>query len=212
MSALRLVGAGLGAYLLGTLPSAALAARRASDGRIDLREYGSGNPGAMNTLYTLGRGYGLAVAGADVAKGMVACALGRHLAGSAGAHVAGVAAVTGHCYPVWSGFRDGGKGVATSVGQCLATFPVYAPVDWAIGVASAAYMPPGRRASSATAAAAASWIVGGVVWWRGRLPNGWGPEPSAALPLANLASTAVVLSRFVAASRAGRADDLGDRW
>jgi glycerol-3-phosphate acyltransferase PlsY len=212
MSALRLVGVGLGGYLLGTIPSAALAARAASEGRLDLRDYGSRNPGAMNALHTLGRGYGLAVAAADVAKGAVACGAGRRLAGGAGAHLAGVAAVTGHCYPIWSGFRHGGKGVATSVGQCLATFPAYAPLDFAIGILAASHMPPRRRALTTTVAAAASWIVGGVLWWRRSLPNAWGPEPTAALPLANLASTVVILSRFAAASRSRHEDDLGDRW
>lgn len=212
MSYLRLIAAGVGGYLLGTVPSASVAARVASDGRVDLREYGSRNPGAMNALHTLGRGWGLAVAAGDVAKGAFACRAGRRVAGSIGAHVAGVAAVTGHCYPVWSGFRGGGKGVATSVGQCLATFPVYTPIDTAIGIVVAAYMPPGRRALTSTLATAGAWIAGGVLWWRKRLPNGWGPEPTAALPLANAASTIVILSRFAAGVRAGRRDDLDVGW
>ena len=212
MRVLRLVGAGLGGYLLGTFPSADVAALVASDGRIDLRDYGSRNPGAMNALHQLGRGYGLAVAGADVAKGAVACVLGRRLAGPNGSHLAGVAAVAGHCYPVWSGFRGGGKGVATSAGQCLATFPAYVPLDTAIGILTAAYMPHGRRALTATVATSSAWIAGSVLWWRKRLPNGWGPEPTAALPLASLATTAVIMSRFAAALRAHEVDDLGEHW
>ncbi len=212
MSLLRLLGAGLGGYLLGTVPSSDVAARVATDGRLDLREVGSGNPGAMNALKTLGRGYGIAVAAADVAKGAVACAAGRRVAGANGAHLAGVAAVAGHCYPVWSGFRGGGKGVATSAGQCLATFPAYAPIDATIGVLAAAYMPPRHRALTATVVAASAWVVGGALWWRKRLPNGWGPEPTLALPLANVATTTVILSRFAAALRARRDDDLGDDW
>ncbi len=212
MSALRLLGAALGGYLLGTVPSSDIATHAATDGRLDLRDVGSGNPGAMNTLKTLGPAYGVAVAAADIAKGVAACTVGRCFAGANGAHVAGVASVVGHCYPAWSGFRGGGKGVATSAGQCLATFPAYAPIDIAIGITAAAYMPPGRRALTATTVTASAWIAGSVIWWRKRLPNGWGPPPTAALPVASAASTAVILSRFAAAAHARREDDLGDDW
>jgi glycerol-3-phosphate acyltransferase PlsY len=212
MALVRTLGAGLGGYLLGTVSSADIAARIASDGRIDVRDYGSRNPGTMNVLYTLGPRYGVAVAGADIAKGALASFVGGRLAGASGAHLAGVGAVAGHCSPVWRGFGGGGKGVATSAGQCLATFPGYAPIDIAIGICAAAYMPPGRRALTATVATASAWIVASVVWWRYRLPNAWGPTPSAALPLASVASTALVLSRFAAALRARAADDLGAHW
>jgi hypothetical protein len=45
-------------------------------------------------------------------------------------------------------------------------------------------------------------VTASVVWWRWRLPNGWGPEPTAALPLAAAASSVVILQRFLAAERA----------
>ncbi len=72
---------------------------------------------------------------ADVGKGYAACSCGRLAGGDLGAHVAGGAAVAGHCYPVWTRFR-GGKGVATSFGQCLYTFPAFAPLDVALAVAA----------------------------------------------------------------------------
>ena len=119
---LRLAAAAVGGYLAGTLPSADIAARLATGGATDLREAGSGNPGAANAIGVLGAKWGYGVMAADIAKGAVACGVGRRVAGPTGAHVGGTAAVVGHCYPVWNGFR-GGKGVAPSVGQCVATFP-----------------------------------------------------------------------------------------
>lgn len=193
-----LVAAGAG-YLVGTVPSADLAARaasrRAPADALDLRAAGSGNPGAANVLKVLGPGWGYAVMGADIAKGAAACAVGRGVAGDAGAHVAGTAAVTGHCWPAWNGFR-GGKGVAASVGQCLATFPAYFPIDLAVAGLTSASPRWRQRARATTAVASACWIAGGVVWWRRRWPNLWGPAPTAALPVAAAASSAVILDRF----------------
>ena len=54
---------------------------------------------------------------------------------------------------------------------------------------------------------ATAWIAGGVIWWRTRLPNAWGVEPTGALPLASVASTAVIMSRFWHAIRHGLPDD-----
>ncbi len=147
----------------------------------------------------LGRRWGYAVMAADIVKAAVACRVGRRLAGSGGAHAAGTAAVVGHCFPVWNGFR-GGKGVACSVGQCLATFPAYFPADLTVAAVTAAG-PWRRRAFVATAASSATWVAAAIVWWRRRLPNGWGPPPSASLPLAAAASSAVVLYRFATARR-----------
>jgi glycerol-3-phosphate acyltransferase PlsY len=147
-------------------------------------------------MAVLGKGWGLAILAADAGKGALACAVGRRLAGPVGAHVAGTAAVAGHCFPVWNGFR-GGKGVAVSLGQCAATFPAYLPVDlgvaWAVGKWTGAALP-------GTAVASATWVGAGLLWWRRGWPNGWGPTPSLALPLSAAVSSAVILQRFVAAN------------
>src|SRR5437763_4440214 len=128
---LRLTAAAAGGYLLGTVPSAEVAARLASGGPADLRATGSGNPGAANAIAVLGPAWGYGVMAADIGKGAAAAWIGGALAGDNGAHAGGTAAVVGHCYPVWNGFR-GGKGVAASVGQCAATFPVYVPIDLSV--------------------------------------------------------------------------------
>lgn len=187
-------------YLLGTIPSASVAARLATRGRVDLRCAGSGNPGAANAMSELGPGWGLGVLAADIGKAAVACAAGRRLAGPTGAHVAGTAAVIGHCHPVWSGFR-GGKGVAASAGQCLATFPAYLPIDLAVAVTTSLRPSWRHRAEAATTVASLAWVAAGVVWWRRRWPNLWGPPSTLALPVSAAASSAVILGRFAAARR-----------
>lgn len=207
MRLLRLSAAfGLG-YLLGTVPSAALASRAVAGGRVDLRQTGSRNPGAVNAHRLLGANAGRAVVVADVAKGFAACACGRLAAGDTGAHVGGVAAVVGHCYPAWSGFR-GGKGLAASFGQCLYTFPAYAPADLALAIGVARIPGLRRPGLAATAVASVAWLAASVVWWRRRLPNSWGPPPTAALPLANLATVLVVAARVASSERRGHPDDL----
>jgi glycerol-3-phosphate acyltransferase PlsY len=134
------------------------------------------------------------VIGFDIAKGAVAAVVGRAVAGGDGANVAGAAAVAGHCWPVWSRGR-GGKGVGASVGQCLATFPAYFPLDLAVaGLTSTARWR--GRARAATMLSSVLWVLSGVVWWRRRWPNLWGPPATAALPLANLASSAVIAYKF----------------
>jgi len=196
---LRIAAAATVGYLAGTLPSADMASRWATGATTDLRAVGSGNPGAANAIAQIGPRWGYAVMVADVAKGALAARTGGRLAGVVGAHLAGTAAVVGHCFPVWSGFR-GGKGVATSAGQCLATFPVYTPLDLAVAAATAASPRWRRRALAATAVASATWVAAATVWWRRGWPNAWGPTPTSGLPLAAAASSAVILYRFATAS------------
>jgi glycerol-3-phosphate acyltransferase PlsY len=186
-------------YLIGTFPTADLVARRWR-GAVDLRSTGSGNPGTANAAAVLGIGAGATVLVGDIGKGAAASAVGAAIAGPLGAHIGGTASVVGHCFPVWTGFR-GGKGVAASIGQCLATFPAYFPIDAAVGVATGAMPWWRRRAFGATAVSSVCWVLGGIVWWRKGWPNGWGPRPSAALPVASAISSLVIVERFVAAHR-----------
>jgi glycerol-3-phosphate acyltransferase PlsY len=193
---------GLG-YLVGTFPTADLVARRATTGRVDLRREGSGNPGGANAVNVLGKKVGAVVLVGDIGKGALACAAGGVVAGPIGAHMAGTASVVGHCYPVWTGFR-GGKGVAASVGQCLATFPAYFPVDAAVAVVTVAMPWWRRRAFATTVVSSVCWVLGGVLWWRRGWSNLWGPRPTLALPVASAVSSAVIARRFVAAATPSR--------
>jgi len=194
----RLVTAAAAGYLLGTFPTADLVARRTGRGKVDLRRAGTGNPGTANALNVLGVRAAAQVLVGDIGKGAIAGVVGGAIAGPAGAHVAGTSAVVGHCYPAWTGFC-GGKGVATSVGQCLATFPAYAPIDAAVAVVTVAIPTWRQRAFATAVVSSACWVVGGVVWWRRGLGNLWGPAPSPLLPIAAALSSAVIIGRFATA-------------
>lgn len=184
-------------YLAGTIPSADIASRLLTGGRVNLRQSGSGNPGGLNAAMILGTRAGLAVMAADIGKGAMASGIGRAIGGTIGANLGGTAAVVGHCFPIWQHFR-GGKGVAASVGQCLATFPAYLPIDLAVAAGTASRI-TGRRAFTATAASSVCWVAGGLLWWRRRWPNLWGPPPTAMLPFASALSSAVILYKFATA-------------
>ena len=112
------------AYLLGSVVGSLVVGRLR--GGVDIRKLGSGNAGSTNALRTQGLAFGIWVIVIDVAKGWIAAALLPRLAipgveaGSAGLAAwlpaaCGFAAIIGHVFPVWHGFR-GGKGVATLVG------------------------------------------------------------------------------------------------
>lgn len=196
----HLAGAAACGYLLGTTPTADVVARLVSDGTVDLRRDGSGNPGTANAAGVLGVAPGAAVLVGDVGKAAAAGAIGRRLAGPLGAHVGATAAVIGHCHPFWRRFR-GGKGVAASVGQCLVTFPAYFPIDFAVSAVTVAVPRWKQRGFATVAVSSMCWTLAGVVWWRRGWTNAWGPTPTAALPVAALTSSMVILLRFRAEAR-----------
>jgi acyl phosphate:glycerol-3-phosphate acyltransferase len=194
-----LVVAAVAGYFIGTFPSADIAARLATRGQVSLRTSGTGNPGGANAIAVLGKGWGVAVITVDVLKAVLAAAVGSVVGGGDGAHLAAVAAVAGHCFPVWTRFK-GGKGVAASGGQCLATFPAYFPFD--LLVAFLAVLPKWRsKTFAAVLVSSAIWVGAAMIWWVLDLPNAWGPEPSPALPTAAAASSLMIIYRFVASAR-----------
>lgn len=161
-------------YLLGTLPTAIVVARRYG---IDPTREGSGNPGATNVMRTAGRLPGVVTLVVDVAKGALAAGLGWAVSGRELAVLCGVAAVLGHVWPVQRRFR-GGKGVATGFGLALATFPLAAVAGaaWFYGLravmgrssvasqAAIVTLPVVAAASGATAIEVSALILGaGVV-------------------------------------------------
>lgn len=106
-------------YLLGSLPTAYLLVRWKT--RTDIRESGSGNVGTLNT-FQVSRSYGLglAVLLIDLAKGALAVLIAQKAFGGEFdlASTACIAAVIGHNYPLWLGFR-GGRGLAPAAGALL---------------------------------------------------------------------------------------------
>lgn len=123
-------------YLMGSVPFGVLVSRVMGLG--DVRKIGSGNIGATNVLRTGSKGAAALTLLLDGAKGAVALLLARALTGAEdAAQIAGLAAMLGHCFPVWLGFK-GGKGVATFLGLMLAlAWPVGLGccVMWLVGAA-----------------------------------------------------------------------------
>ncbi|MFZ0627647.1 MAG: glycerol-3-phosphate 1-O-acyltransferase PlsY [Acidimicrobiia bacterium] len=135
---IALILAIVGAYVVGSIDFAVIVARMHG---VDIHKAGSGNPGTSNVLRTLGRGPAVMVFIGDTLKGTVGAAMGMVASGTVDptvhwAFAAGLAAVIGHCYPIFHKFR-GGKGVATCGGVFLFTVPLIALIDvvvWAIVV------------------------------------------------------------------------------
>lgn len=121
------------AYLIGSIPTSVWVSK--SIFNIDIRDYGSGNPGATNTFRVLGSKWGSIVMIVDVTKGAIATSLyilipyylTNELARTNFMIVLGLASVIGHIFPIWAGFR-GGKGVATILGMALAIQPIVAVI------------------------------------------------------------------------------------
>ena len=111
------------AYLLGSIPFGYLLVKIFR--KQDIRATGSGNIGATNVARSGAKGLGIATLLLDLGKAFLAVKIAQHLApGNYDIAVAAaVAAILGHVYPVWLGFR-GGKGVASALGVFLAlTWP-----------------------------------------------------------------------------------------
>lgn len=107
-------------YFIGAIPTGFLIAKVYG---IDIRETGSGNPGATNVARTLGKKAGLATLAGDMCKGMISVALAIIIFRDTDiASMAGVAAVLGHCFSI-PGKLKGGKGVATGLGVIMMLSP-----------------------------------------------------------------------------------------
>ncbi len=111
----------VGAYLLGSFPSAYLAGKLKSG--VDIRTIGSKNMGTMNSVYSLGFGWGLAVLLCDLAKGAIPVLVARWLGMTDIIQfLAGLIAILGHNFPIFLKFK-GGKGGATAIGATSAFIP-----------------------------------------------------------------------------------------
>jgi acyl phosphate:glycerol-3-phosphate acyltransferase len=118
----------VGAYLIGTFPTAQLVGGRRG---VDPTRSGSGNPGATNVLRTAGRRAGALVFLGDVGKGAIPTAVGLAVGGRPLGVACWAAAVLGHVFPLTRRLR-GGKGVATAGGGALVLYPLVGLVLLAI--------------------------------------------------------------------------------
>ncbi|MGD0051827.1 MAG: glycerol-3-phosphate 1-O-acyltransferase PlsY [Vulcanimicrobiaceae bacterium] len=149
------------AYLVGAIPFGVLVSRAFYG--TDIRSAGSGNIGAANALRTLGRRGAVAVLALDTLKGFAPTLAAAALGGPVVAALAALAAVVGHCFSPFLGFR-GGKGVATYFGALFALW-------WPAGIAFAAIWLAAVAATgfSSVGSMLAAVAMGAVLW----LGLGW---------------------------------------
>ena len=115
----------LGAYLLGSVPSAYLVAKWSRG--IDIRQYGSGNVGASNVLATVSKRWSIPVTIFDIGKGALTVLVAQLLGlGAAQQVTVGIATVIGHDWPIFLRFK-GGRGLFTALG-------VIAMLSWKLGL------------------------------------------------------------------------------
>ncbi|MFB3164218.1 glycerol-3-phosphate 1-O-acyltransferase PlsY [Neobacillus sp. 179-J 1A1 HS] len=112
----------LSSYLIGSIPTALIVGKLVYG--IDIRDHGSKNPGATNTLRVLGKGSAIIVVLVDIGKGALAAYLPVYFNLDVEPLYFGLLAVVGHCFPIFAGFR-GGKAIATTAGTlAVANFPL----------------------------------------------------------------------------------------
>lgn len=98
----------------------------------DITKKGSGNPGTMNVLRSVGKLWGVLTFVCDCAKGVIFAVIGMYWIGSADwLFILGLITVLGHVFPIYSKFK-GGKGVATSIGVFIVAYPVVGAVVLAV--------------------------------------------------------------------------------
>jgi glycerol-3-phosphate acyltransferase PlsY len=144
------------AYLLGSVDFGVIVPRVLG---VDIYQHGSGNPGTSNVFRTLGKKAAAVVLVGDVAKGLLAAAIGAGWVSVPVGFACATAAVVGHTFPVWHGFR-GGRGVATALGAAIWLEPVFGLVTAAAwgGLVAAT-----KVASVASLAAMAVYVPGFVL-------------------------------------------------
>lgn len=152
MEILTVVGIAIGSFLAGGIPFSWLLGRVAG---FDLRREGSGNPGATNLYRTAGPAWGITGLFLDVAKGFLPVLAVRWLFPElgVGAVVAAAAAIAGHIWTPYLGFR-GGKGVATATGGFLAINPLVLLIAFgafAVIVAATRYVSVGSMGAAVVA-------------------------------------------------------------
>jgi glycerol-3-phosphate acyltransferase PlsY len=149
-------------YLLGSLPIGLIAGRLVRG--VDIRNYGSGKTGFTNALRTIGLKAALPVLLGDVIKGVVPVLVARLLSDNAYAQmVAGLAAIIGHDWPVFAGFR-GGRGVTTFFGVVLAMNPLVFLAMVPVGVSIVVVTRYMSVMSIASAVIAAAVLIALAAW------------------------------------------------
>jgi glycerol-3-phosphate acyltransferase PlsY len=162
------------AYALGSISGSLVLGRLR---RIDIRTMGSGNAGGTNAFRSVGKAFALAVAIIDVAKGAIAAglipllaipAMDNSISVDTQAVYCGFAAVLGHCYPMWHGFR-GGKGAATAVGVLAVLQPWVLPwmfLTWFVVIGITGWVGLGTMLAGLS-------IIPAMLWLEATRPQLW---------------------------------------
>ena len=184
-------------YLLGTIPSAGVVAWVATRGEINLREAGSGNPGAINAIKMLGTRWGVVVLVADIVKGTAAGLLGLLIAGDP---------ARTQPPPRPSRATSSRCGAAFGAGRAWRRRPARASLcSRPTSRSTCSWRAPARskskRADIGTQVACLIWIASAAIWWAADLPNLWGPDPSIGLLLFALIGSTMILYKFLAVAR-----------
>ena len=149
-------------YLLGSVNPAAWIAQVLG---VNIRQVGSGNPGATNVGRALGPRWAVLVGAIDILKGFLPALIFGILGGEIAGEIAGLAAVLGHVTSPWL-HGHGGKGVATTLGAILGVQPWLAiPVLVVFFIGVKVFHRVGLGAVMAAVALALSGIIGGIAGW-----------------------------------------------
>lgn len=117
------------AYLIGSINFAIIFSRLKGT---DITKKGSGNPGTMNVLRSVGKLWGVLTFICDCAKGVIFAVVGLYWIGSLDwLFILGVVTIIGHVLPIYSKFK-GGKGVATSIGVFIVAYPIVGAIVLAV--------------------------------------------------------------------------------
>ena len=117
------------AYLIGSINFAIIFSRLKGT---DITKKGSGNPGTMNVLRSVGKLWGVLTFICDCAKGVIFAVVGLYWVGSLDwLFILGVVTIIGHVLPIYSKFK-GGKGVATSIGVFIVAYPIVGAIVLAV--------------------------------------------------------------------------------
>ncbi|HLZ26808.1 MAG TPA: glycerol-3-phosphate 1-O-acyltransferase PlsY [Chloroflexota bacterium] len=160
-------------YLLGSIPTGMIVARVYRN--VDLTAYGSGRTGATNVLRTLGSGAAAIAFAGDFLKGLLAIAVVQYVIATGNPRlpwlelIAAIAAVLGHSYSMFIGFK-GGRGVVTGFGATIVAAPIPMLIALVVGticIAATRYVSLGSVVGSALAGVllCVQAVVGGEPAW-----------------------------------------------
>lgn len=187
---MRAVVAALAGVLVGSLPTADWLAALAG---VDLRRFGSGNPGANNAMRLGGARLGAAVLGIEILKGAGVVAAARAVGSDPIGLAAGVGAIAGNVFNPWFRLR-GGKGLGITAGVTLAAWPTVLPIALLV-IGLGVWVT--RSTSVATLATLATYLAGAALWTTRGFPMAWGVESGRELLWFAVVAVLLILPRQI---------------